>query len=300
MDGGIREGRDSGEHPGTGGWTAAFAPAGVRSQGWASGGLPGYPTLTWAASALSLGPSDVHTHAPRHTRLLTHTCRQVVAGPRGHTSRGLQGSAGHMPGPGLCLVPPPTPSPPAQTAQGRHPSQRGLGVETTGPQRLSHFPVKQHQAKSCCASQQSRTGLPGEQLSPQDTGETFLRRKRSADSDSAAVAVCRLFPVRDFFYSIFLAVFASLFAEGWERPSVSGTRLSLVCQRRPRVPCVPCLAPPRPPPPASPAWLTGRPQVPSWPSPHSQAPWERVGQATSAWGGCAAAGFCSVPLWEGP
>lgn len=267
------------------------------------GGLPGYPTLTWAASALFLGPSDVHTHAPRHTRLLTHTCTHAdrwSLDPEGTRPGAFRGQLGTC-RPLACAwspLPPPAHLPRLQRA-GTPPSG-GWGLKPQGPQRLSHLPVKQHQAKSCCASQQSRTGLPGEQLSPQNTGETFLKIERSADSDSAAVAVCRLFPVRDFFYSIFLAVFASLFAEGWERPSVSGTRLSLVCQRRPRVPCVPCLAPPRLPPPASPAWLTGRPQVPSWPSPHSQAPWERVGQARSAWGGCAVAGFCSVPRWEGP
>ncbi|CAI9172374.1 unnamed protein product [Rangifer tarandus platyrhynchus] len=71
-----------------------------------------------------------------------HTCRQVVTGPRGHTSRGLQGSVGHMPAPGLCLVPPPTPSPPAQTAQGRRPSQRGLGVETMGSSEALSPPCK--------------------------------------------------------------------------------------------------------------------------------------------------------------
>lgn len=68
-----------------------------------------------------------------------------------------------------------------------------------------------------------------------------------------------------FLYSIFLAIVVSLFAEGWERPSVSGTRL--VCHRCPSVPCVPCLALPHPPPPASPLWLKGHPrpapQVPS-------------------------------------
>lgn len=130
------------------------------------GGLPGYPTLTWAASALFLGPSDVHTHTPRHTRLLTHTCRQVVTGPRGHTSRGLQGSVGHMPAPGLCLVPPPTPSPPAQTAQGRHPSQRGLGVETTGSSEALSPPCKTTPSKKLLRIPAVQNRAPGRAAVP--------------------------------------------------------------------------------------------------------------------------------------
>lgn len=205
------------------------------------------------------------THACSHTHAYMQT--DVVTGPRGHTSRGLQGSVGQMPAPGLCLVPPPTPSPPAQTAQGRHSSQWGLGVETTGSSEALSPHFKHHQAKRCCISQQPRTGLQGDKLFSPNEGETLLKRKHSADL--AAVAVCRLFPVRDFFYSIFLAVSRPCLLRGGSDPASQGlVRLS------PSSKCAlcPCLAPPRPPPPASPAWLTGRPQVPSWPSPCSQAP----------------------------
>lgn len=224
MDGGIREGRDSGEHPGTVGGRQPLHLQASGARAGLPGGLPGYPTPIWAASALFLGPSDVHTHAPRHTRLLAHTCRHRWSRPRGRTSRGLQGSVGQMPAPGLCLVPPPTPSPPAQTAQGRHSSHRGLGVETTGSSEALSPHFKTPPSKMLLHFPGAQNRAPGREAFPQNEGETLLKRKRSADS--AAVAVCRLFPVRDFFYSIFLAVIASLFAEGWERPSVSGTRPS--------------------------------------------------------------------------
>lgn len=67
-------------------------------------------------------------------------------------------------------------------------------------------------------------------------------------------------------YSIFLTVVVSLFAEGWERPSVSGT-CPLSCRHS--VPCVPCLALPTATSMFFETHRTPRParQVPSVPSP---------------------------------
>lgn len=55
-----------------------------------------------------------------------------------------------------------------------------------------------------------------------------------------------------FLYSIFLVIVVSLFAEGWERPSVSGTHPLSHCHS---VPCVPCLTPPTAT--SMPLWLMG-------------------------------------------
>lgn len=258
MDGGIREGRDSGEHPGTVGGRQPLHLQASGARAGLPGGLPGYPTLIWAASALFLGPSNVHTHAPRHTRLLAHTCIHADTG-------------GHW-------------------------TQRAHVLESKplGPQRLSHLTLKHHQAKCRCVSQGPRTGLPGEKLFPQNEGETLLKRKRSADL--AAVAVCRLFPVRDFFYSIFLAVIASLFAEGWERPSVSGTRPSVTVVQV-------CLVPRVWPHPDRhhqhlPRGSRDAPRCPPGPLPAAKPP--RSETAWPGWpGGCAAAGYCSVSQREG-
>lgn len=230
------------------------------------------------------------THACSHTHAYMQT--EVVTGPRGHTSRGLQGSVGQMPAPGLCLVPAPTPSPPAQTAQGRHSSQRGLGVETTGSSEAFSPHFKHHQAKCCCISQQPRTGLQGEKLFSQNEGETLLKRKHSADL--AAVAVCRLFPVRDFFYSIFLAVSRPCLLRGGSDPASQG----LVRHRRPSVPCARVWPHPNRHHQHLPRGSRDAPRCPLGPLPAAKPP--RSETAWLGWpGGCAAAGFRSVPRQEG-
>lgn len=185
MDGGIREGRDSGEHPGTGGWTAAFAPAGVRSQGWASGGvLPGYPSLTWAASALFLGPSDVHTHAPRRTRLLAHTCTHAdkwSLDPEGTRPGAFRGQLGTCRPLACAWSPLPPPAHLPRLHRAGVPPSGGWGLKPWGPQRLSHLPVKQHQAKSCCIpAVQNRA--PGRAAFPPKERRNIFKEK----------ALCRL------------------------------------------------------------------------------------------------------------
>lgn len=163
------------------------------------------------------------------THLGTHACSHTHADTGGHDPEGarpgaFRGQLGKCQPLACAWFPLPPPAHLPRLHRAGTPPIGGWESKPLGPQRLSHLTLKHHQAKCCCISQGPRTGLLGEKLFPQNEGETLLKRKRSADS--AAVAVCRLFPVRDFFYSIFLAVIASLFAEGWERPSVSGTRPS--------------------------------------------------------------------------
>lgn len=66
-----------------------------------------------------------------------------------------------------------------------------------------------------------------------------------------------------FLYSIFLAIVVSLFADGWERPSISGTHPLSHCHS---VPCVPCLTPPIAT--SMPLWLMGCTRPPGRCSPH--------------------------------
>lgn len=78
-------------------------------------------------------------------------------------------------------------------------------------------------------------------LYPKHKTETFLKREKSSEDSSGDMSVCASISCMRFLYSIFLAIVVSLFAEGWERPSVSGTHPLSHCHS---VPCVPCLRSP--------------------------------------------------------
>lgn len=78
-------------------------------------------------------------------------------------------------------------------------------------------------------------------LYPKHKTETFLKREKSSEDSPGDMSVCASISCMRFLYSIFLAIVVSLFAEGWERPSVSGTHPLSHCHS---VPCVPCLRSP--------------------------------------------------------
>lgn len=224
-----------------------------------------------------------------------HTCRHRWSlDPEGTRPGAFRGQLGKCQPLACAWSPLPPPAHLPRLHRAGTPPSGGWESKPLGPQRLSHLTLKHHQAKRRCVSQGPRTGLPGEKLFPQNEGETRLKRKRSADL--AAVAVCRLFPVRDFFYSIFLAVIASLFAEGWERPSVSGTRPSVTVVQV-------CLVPRVWPHPDRhhqhlPRGSRDAPRCPPGPLPAAKPP--RSETAWPGWpGGCAAAGYCSVSQREG-
>lgn len=124
---------------GQGGWSGPLHPAVVWSQGWASGGRPGHPTHSWAASALGSFCSQMYTCTRLDTLARTHmhTCRYTwLLDPE---AAGLQGSPGQMLTPTCAWLPLPTPAhTPSLHREEGFSSQQGLRyvggqqIEATG------------------------------------------------------------------------------------------------------------------------------------------------------------------------
>lgn len=111
-------------------------------------------------------------------------------------------------------------------------------------------------------------------LSQKNKRNVFKKRKQLQSLPLSAVSVCcRFYFLYEIFVLYFPSIVASLFAKGWERPSVSGTHLSVTIVQ---VCLVSRVWPTPTTPPASPSWLTGCPppaqQVPSSPSAHGTVP----------------------------
>lgn len=90
--------------------------------------------------------------------------------------------------------------------------------------------------KSCPGQPQLAEALPKTQ-----SRNIFKKRKKALKTRQGTSVCAASISCMRFLYSIFLAIVVSLFAEGWERPSVSGTHL---LSYRHSVPCVPCFTPP--------------------------------------------------------
>lgn len=116
----------------------------------------------------------------------------------------------------------------------------GAGVETTGSSEGSLISLKNKKTKQNIVALPSspEQGSRERSFSPKNKREMFSKEGRALETPGQVLSVVPPASCTRFFYSIFLAVLASLFAEGWERPSVSGTCPSVTVVQVCLVSCV--------------------------------------------------------------